>query len=151
MSVRCLVVAGLFALPCLVEAQDEGRQPQQVVSAESVAFSADGIPIHFEVRGERTAQPTLVLIHGWSHDRRFWEPHSTTLAATYQIVAMDLAGFGRSGADRLVWTMEAFGKDVAAVVDTLGLERVVLVGFSMGAPVALEAALQMTGVVVGSV
>lgn len=149
MRVCCLVFAGLVSLPCLVEAREDDRQAQQHISRESVAFSADGIPIHFEVRGERTAGPSLVLIHGWSHDGRFWEPHSTTLAATYPIVVMDLAGFGRSGTGRPDWNMEAFGQDVAAVVDTLNLEQVVLVGFSMGAPVALEAALQMTDVVVG--
>lgn len=149
MRARGLFLAGVVTLLCLAEAQQEDCQAQQVVSSETVAYSPDGIPIHFEVRGKPTARPTLLLVHGWSHDRRFWEPHSTTLAATHQVVVMDLAGFGKSGTGRLEWTMEAFGQDVAAVVDTLALKQVVLVGFSMGAPVALEAALQVPDIVVG--
>ena len=48
------------------------------------------------------------------------------------MVAVDLGGHGESGMGREHWTMEAFGDDVAAVVRGLGLERVILVGHSMG-------------------
>jgi pimeloyl-ACP methyl ester carboxylesterase len=47
--------------------------------------------------------------------------------------------------------MEAFGKDVASVVEKLGLGRVVLVGHSMGGPVIIEAAAQMPERVIGLV
>lgn len=151
MKMPCLVTAALLACPAFSGAQEDDwlvrRRAEQV--SQHVARSADGIPIHYEVRGARTGDPTLVLIHGWSHNRKFWEPHSTTLAETHQVVAVDLAGFGESGTGRAAWTVEAFGEDVAAAVNQLGVERVVLIGFSMGGPVALEAALRVPGRVVG--
>jgi len=55
-------------------------------------------------------------------------------------VTIDLAGHGESGLEREVWSMKAFGQDIAAVVEELGLEQVVLVGHSMGGPVVVEAA-----------
>jgi len=66
-------------------------------------------------------------------------------------VALDLAGHGESGMGRQAWTIEAFGGDVAAVVEELGLDRVVLVGHSMGGNVILEAARRLPGRVDGLV
>lgn len=103
--------------------------------------SADGVPIHYQVRGE--GEPTLVLLHGWMNPMEIWGRHPETLSATHRVVAIELAGHGRSGRDRSEWTMDAFGQDVVAVVDALGLDPVVLVGFSMGAIAALEAAERM--------
>jgi pimeloyl-ACP methyl ester carboxylesterase len=59
----------------------------------------------------------------------------------HRVVTIDLAGHGESGLGREVWSMRAFGQDVAAVVEELGLEQIVLVGHSMGGPVIVEAAL----------
>ena len=113
------------------------------------AFSADGVPIRYEVHG--TGEPTLLLVHGWTNSRAIWGIHPRTLANTHRVVALDLAGHGVSGADRVDWTVEAFGEDVAAVVEQLELESIVLVGFSMGAGVALEAAERLGDRVLGVV
>ena len=67
------------------------------------------------------------------------------------MVTVDLAGHGESGLGREAYTMEAFGEDVLAVVDNLGLDKVVLIGHSMGGPVILEAARRMPGRVIGLV
>jgi pimeloyl-ACP methyl ester carboxylesterase len=64
-------------------------------------------------------------------------------------VTLDLAGHGDSGFGRRRWTVEAFGEDVRAVVEKLGLRRVVLIGHSLGGPVTLEAARRLPGRVVG--
>lgn len=133
------------------QAEANARRPKQprasadgpVVSRSGVAISAGGVVVQYEVRGEPTDAPTLVLVHGWSNTREVWEPHLTELAETQQVVALDLAGFGESGSERDAWTMAAFGADVAAVVRDLDLEGIVLVGFSMGGVAALEAALQL--------
>ena len=124
-------------------------QRPEPVDAVGEARAEDGVPIRYDVRG--AGEPALVLVHGWTNDRRIWGEHPRTLARTNRVVALDLAGHGVSGSDRATWTMEAFGGDVAAVVEQLGLERVVLVGFSMGGAVVLEAAEQMPERTVGVV
>ncbi len=56
---------------------------------------------------------------------------------------VDLAGHGESGLGRETWTIPAYGRDVVAVADTLGLDGMILIGHSMGGPVVLEAARMM--------
>jgi len=111
--------------------------------------SADGVPIAYEVHGQ--GNPALVLVHGWSCDRSYWKEQVADLSAQYQLVLIDLAGHGESGMGRKDYTMAAFGADVAAVVDSLGLKGVVLVGHSMGADVVVEAAKLLRGKVAGLV
>lgn len=117
--------------------------------ATSKVPSADGVPIAYEVRGQ--GSPALVLIHGWSCDRGYWKDQLDYLGAQYQLVLVDLAGHGESGMGRKNYTMASFGADVAAVVDSLRLEKVVLVGHSMGSDVAVEAAKLLPGKVAGLV
>lgn len=126
---------------------DEGARDTAV--STGVARSPDGVAIHYDVRG--AGAPTLVLVHGWTNSRGIWGEHAATLSRTHRVVTLDLAGHGVSGAERVDWTMDAFGEDVVAVVEALGLERVVLVGYSMGAPVVLEAAERMPDRIAGVV
>ena len=114
-----------------------------------VATSRDGIPLRFEVHGAGT--PTLVFVHGWSCDRSYWRGQLRPFAARYQTVTVDLAGHGESGFGRRVWTMAAFGEDVVAVAEQLGLGELVLIGHSMGGDVIVEAALRLGGRVAGLV
>ncbi len=95
-----------------------------------VAASADGIPLAYEVHG--TGRPALVFVHGWSCDRRYWSKQIDYFAQRYQVVVLDLAGHGESGLGRRAWTIPAFGQDVVAVVEKLGLKEAVLIGHSMG-------------------
>jgi len=116
---------------------------------DAEARSADGVPIRFDVLG--SGEPTLVLVHGWTNGRWIWGEHVRTLSRTHRVVALDLAGHGGSGVERSEWTIDAFGEDVVAVVDQLDLDRVVLVGFSMGGAVVLEAAERLGDRVLGLV
>ncbi|NNM05874.1 MAG: alpha/beta hydrolase [Gemmatimonadetes bacterium] len=109
----------------------------QVESPSSV-LSSDGVPIHYEVHG--SGEPALVLVHGWSCDRSYWDAQVQHFSEQHLVVTIDLAGHGESGLGREVWSMSAFGQDVASVVEDLGLEQVILVGHSMGGPVVVEAA-----------
>lgn len=111
--------------------------------------SADGVPIAYEVVGQ--GSPALVLVHGWSCDRGYWKEQIEYLAPQYKLVLIDLAGHGESGMGRKDYTMAAFGADVAAVVDSLGLDKVVMVGHSMGSDVVVEAAKLLKGKVTGLV
>jgi pimeloyl-ACP methyl ester carboxylesterase len=113
------------------------------------ARSSDGIPLRFEARGSGT--PALVFVHGWSCDRTYWDGQLDWFSARHQVAAMDLAGHGESGVGRQAWTMAAFGDDVVAVVEALGLGELVLIGHSMGGDIVVEAALRMPDRVVGLV
>ena len=103
--------------------------------------AADGVEIRYEASGN--GEPAIVFVHGWSCDRTYWSGQTAHFAKSRRVVAVDLAGHGESGLGRQRYTIEAFGADVKAVVDALGLKRVVLVGHSLGGPVTLEAARLM--------
>ncbi len=116
---------------------------------EGRARSADGTEIVYVVRGGGAV--ALVFIHGGFADRTFWAPQLAGLAGIDRVVALDLAGHGESGRGRAAWTIPAFAQDVRAVVEALDLRRVVLIGNSLGGPVALEAAPLLPGRVLGVV
>ncbi len=117
--------------------------------APQIVTSADGVHIEYHVYG--SGEPAVVLVHGWSCDSNYWKQQIDALKAKYTTVTVDLAGHGASGANRVDWSMGNFGEDVAAVVRQLQNHQVVLVGHSMGAPVALEAARRIGDRVVGIV
>ena len=120
-----------------------GNAPLPVASAAQTVPSSDGVLIHYDDQGG--GRPTLVFVHGWNCDRSYWQAQRDYFAASYRVVTLDLAGHGDSGQDRTDWTMQAFGADVAAVVNALDLREIVLVGHSMGGKVVVEAANQLQG------
>jgi len=111
--------------------------------------SPDGITLHYETHG--SGAPALVFVHGWCCNRHHWDQQLAVFSPQYQTVAIDLAGHGESGRDRETWTISAFGADVAAVVEALALEQIVLIGHSMGGPVIVEAARLLGDKVLGLV
>jgi pimeloyl-ACP methyl ester carboxylesterase len=113
------------------------------------ATAPDGITIRFDAGG--AGAPAIVFVHGWSCDRSYWRGQVGPVGERHRVVAVDLAGHGDSGTGRAAWTMAAFGGDVAAVVDRLRLDDVVLVGHSMGGDVILETAIELEGRVRGLV
>lgn len=123
----------------------------QTQSQEQALFvtASDGIRILYEVHGDGT--PALIFVHGWSCDRSYWKEQLEPFSRQFKVVTIDLAGHGQSGLGRKAWTMEAFGSDVAAVVEKLGLKSVILIGHSMGGDVIAEAARQLPDRVEGLV
>jgi len=103
----------------------------------------DGVSLAWDARGEGTTG--LVFVHGWCCDRRFWREQLDAFGADWRVVSLDLAGHGDSGVARADWDVVGLAGDVEAVADAAGLERMVLVGHSMGGPVCLAAAARMPG------
>ncbi|MBA4378818.1 MAG: alpha/beta hydrolase [Gemmatimonas sp.] len=112
-----------------------------------VVPSGDGVPIAYEVCG--TGEPTLVFVHGWSCDARYWRAQVPQFSMHHRVITLDLAGHGHSGAARERFTMASFGQDVLAVVEASGSRSVILIGHSMGGSVIAEAARLMPDLVVG--
>ena len=107
-------------------------------AAEGVALTATGDQIPYNTYG--SGRPALVLIHGWTENRTFWEPHIPGLSKNHEVVTLDLASFGESLYQRNDWSMRAFAIDVDTVLNDLDTNEAILVGFSMGGTVALELA-----------
>lgn len=105
---------------------------------ERSAVSSDGVTIAYEVNGK--GEPAIVFVHGWTNTREIWRDQISHFSKKYRTLAMDLPGTGKSGNNRLQWSIKRFGEDVAELVRNEKLEQVVLVGFSLGGPVVIEAA-----------
>ncbi len=112
-----------------------------------IAFSKDGTPISYETFGK--GELTLVFVHGWSCDGRYWRAQLPVFSKNYRVIVVDLAGHGHSGMSRTKYTMAAFGEDVRAVTESTAGHKVILIGHSMGGSVIAEAARLMPDRVVG--
>jgi pimeloyl-ACP methyl ester carboxylesterase len=109
--------------------------------------SADGVTIVYSACG--AGEPELVFIHGGLADRSFWDAELKAFAGRHRVIALDLAGHGESGTNRVKWGMPEFGADVKAVADAEKLKHMIIFGNSLGGPVAVEAALLMPSRVIG--
>ncbi|MCA9837687.1 MAG: alpha/beta fold hydrolase [Trueperaceae bacterium] len=80
----------------------------------------------------------LVFIHGFSLDARMWDAQLEAFKADHQLVRYDLRGFGRSALPN-----EAYrhSEDLLAILNYLQLQKVTLIGLSLGGGVALDVAL----------
>jgi pimeloyl-ACP methyl ester carboxylesterase len=135
-----------------VAASTRPFQPPTAVAREARVRSLadDGASIRYRVYGK--GEPAIVFVHGWSCDSSYWDRQVDHFAKRHTVVTVDLAGHGDSpAATRNDWTIANFGADIAAAVKAAGVQRAVLVGSSMGGPVALEAARRLPGQVIGIV
>lgn len=81
----------------------------------------------------------LVLIHGHPFDRSMWQPQLQEFSrAGWRVIAPDLRGYGRSAVVPGVTPLGTFARDIADLLDRLGLDRVVMGGLSMGGQIVME-------------
>ena len=93
---------------------------------------------------ERTGTgPPLVLLHGVGHFGRAWRPVVELLSAEFDVIALDLPGFGASAPlpDGVTPTVPALAEAVSADLAARGVEHAHVAGNSMGGAIALELAL----------
>lgn len=121
-----------------------GGAPIDLATQALKAVSSDGTSIHYEVTGE--GLPALFFVHGWLGSTRWWDAQRDHFAPRHRVVALDLAGHGRSGAGRTDWSVPRYADDVRAVVLAVAAPEAVLVGHSMSGPNVLEAALELPSV-----
>lgn len=102
----------------------------------------DGKSIYFEDYG--TGHSAVVLVHGWGASLRIWDYTLPALAAAgHRVVLLDHRGCGESSKDFADMSIEAIAGDVVALVEHLGLRRVVLNGWSLGGAVVVAAATEL--------
>jgi 3-oxoadipate enol-lactonase len=97
--------------------------------------------IAFDDRGSGSP---LVLAHAAVADRRMWDPQIPALAAAHRVIRYDFRGFGESLPPQGPWSQHT---DLLALLDELLISRAHVVGASMGAGIAVEAALARPGTI----
>jgi len=99
------------------------------------------------VNGIRTAYdvaregPDVLLVHGWMASRRYWHEARDRLTG-FRIWAVDLYGYGDSEKPVSGYTLDSYAAFLAGFLDSQHMEKVAIVGHSMGGAVAAWAALR---------
>jgi 3-oxoadipate enol-lactonase len=94
-------------------------------------IKADGCAIHVEVEGPEGA-PLLMLSNSLGTDLHMWDDQVAPFTRHFRLVRYDRRGHGRSDVPKGPYSMERLGRDVLAVLDALGIERINWCGLSMG-------------------
>lgn len=98
----------------------------------------DNQVVHYEVFGR--GRPVLFL-HGWLGSWRYWFPTMEVVADHFRTYSFDFWGFGDSRRKNTPESIQSYSDQVIRFLDELGIDRVQLVGHSMGGMVALKTAI----------
>jgi len=121
--------------PIEVPAEFTGYMHQQHESPDSARrLMVHGVNLAVEVRGEG---PAILFVHGYPLDRTIWRAQMDGLEE-FKKVAPDLRGMGQSDAPDLGYGMNIYAADLAALLDALNIDEVILCGLSMGGYIAFE-------------
>lgn len=108
------------------------------------AVSVGGATLHYEVHGDG---PPPVLLHGGVSPAAMFGAPLAAIAKTHRVVDIHMRGHGLSTDTDAPWSTQAMADDVAAVLEQLGISRASVMGYSMGAGVALQVAIRHTELV----
>ena len=110
-------------------------------------FTSDGLALAYDAFGPADARKAIVLVHGFSSNRyENWKRmgwYDAVAGKGLRGLALDCRGHGESAKPRepAQYGREAMARDVFGLMDHAGVERAHLLGFSMGAHIALAAAM----------
>ena len=93
---------------------------------------------------------TIAFVHGWLLSRAYWNPLINQLQPHFPCLSYDLRGFGASEiGDRDEYSLDSYALDLQEILDQLGIDKVWLVGHSLGGSIALLSANLMGDRVLG--
>ena len=100
---------------------------------------------------EGRGKPTVVFVHGFGCARSDWDRQVAHLRGRVETVALDLGGHGTTPGTEAHQRIETHGRDVAALLAELAIDRAILVGHSMGCRVVTHAMTEAPARVAGLV
>jgi pimeloyl-ACP methyl ester carboxylesterase len=105
--------------------------PPPIAGVRRSFVEARGVRFHVTEAGPENGRPVLAL-HGWPQHHWAYRDLLADPPAGLRIIAPDLPGYGWSGPAPHRWAKEDVASDVLALLDALGLDRVLLVGHDWG-------------------
>jgi pimeloyl-ACP methyl ester carboxylesterase len=126
------------------------RVPDQPVSAlqakwappPSQFIAVRGMQLHLRDEGPRDDPVPIVLLHGTGASLHTWDGWTRELARERRVIRFDLPGFGLTGpSPDGVYSIESYVDTVLALADTLGVQRFIVAGNSLGGYVAWATAV----------
>ena len=105
------------------------RQPEML--------QADGDGIKIQLAQWPGDGPPVLCIHGLTANCRSFDTIARALSPAHRVIAMDLRGRGRSDKPASGYSMDHHCRDIKAVLDNLGLDKVSLLGHSLGSYISL--------------
>jgi pimeloyl-ACP methyl ester carboxylesterase len=135
-NIRWTLVYRLTATLCLLLIVATAAAQKPAKSEQSRYTSLNGTRIHYQNYGK--GPEALVLIHGWTCNLDYWRDQIPDFEKRSRVIAIDLPGHGQSDKPQIAYTMDLFARAVDAVMRDAGVKRAVLVGHSMGTPIARQ-------------
>lgn len=108
---------------------------RQMAGLSSEHTMVGDLNIHYYQGGPADAE-TIVMIHGFGADKDNWLRFAKFFTERYQVIAIDLPGFGDSSKPNASYDVGTQTERVAAFVKTLGIKKVHVIGNSMGGHIA---------------
>lgn len=95
---------------------------------------ANDINVYYETKGSGTP---IILINGWGGNLNSWSDKVIDLLSEkHQVILMDNRGTGRSSKPDVPYTMNMMASDVACLLESIGINKSHVMGFSMGGMIA---------------
>jgi len=126
----------LMLTVAFISAPSVWAQKSSPPEGQSHYAKLDGARIHYQNYGK--GSEALVLIHGWTCNVDSWRDQVWELARRNRVIAVDLLGHGLSDKPQITYSMDLFARVVEAVMRDAQVDRAVLVGHSMGTPIARQ-------------
>lgn len=89
------------------------------------------------IRYGNNSAKTIVLLHGWGQNIEMMKPIGDNLKDDFDIVIIDLPGFGKSNEPDYVWSVYDYAECVHDLLDSLNIKNPILMGHSFGGKVSL--------------
>lgn len=114
-------------------------QPVREVAPSLQFHTIHGYRRAFRIAG---SGPALLLIHGVGDNSTTWNAVHAKLAQRFTVIAPDLLGHGESDKPRADYSLASFANGMRDLLAVLGIDRVTLVGHSLGGGIAAQFAYQ---------
>lgn len=133
---RYCLITSVFVCFALLPAQSQQAKEAKSPTPEDRFAKFGTMRVHYQNYGK--GKEAIVFVHGWTCNLTFWKANIPAFVGQTRVIAIDLPGHGQSDKPQITYSMDTFAQAISAVLEDAKVERVTLVGHSMGTPVVRQ-------------